>query len=179
MSPLRVDADAVDMAALHAGEHISLSVADADIGGLAGVFLLGNVEIAVLAAGDVVGAAHAGPLAEVVALGREDLDALVRAVGDIELAVIVEGDAVRQVELALAIARRAPRFDEPAVARKAVHAGVAVAVGHVDVAVGVGHHLGRVIERPRRALREPVGDIAGIGMHGRAGRAPTGACRPG
>jgi hypothetical protein len=38
--------------------------------------MLGNVEIAVLVAGDVVGAAHAGPLPEVVALGREDLDAL-------------------------------------------------------------------------------------------------------
>ena len=113
-------------------------VADADIGGVAAVFLLGDVEIAVLAAGDVVGAAHAGPLAEEVALGREDLDALVRPVGDVELAVIVEGDAVRQVELALAMARRAPRLDEPAVARKAVHAGVAVAVGHIDVAVGVG-----------------------------------------
>src|SRR5260370_15395912 len=58
-----IDADAVDMAAFHAGEHISLSIADADIGGLASVFLLGDVEIAVLAARDVVGAAHAAPLA--------------------------------------------------------------------------------------------------------------------
>ncbi len=57
---------------------------------------------------DVVGAAHAGPLAEEVAVGREDLDALVRPVGDVELAVRVERDAVRQVELALALARRAP-----------------------------------------------------------------------
>src|SRR5438309_2668657 len=77
---LRVDADAVDMAARHAGEHLSLSVADADLRGLAVVFLLGDVEIAVLAAGDVVGAAHAGPLVEEIAVGREDLDALVRAV---------------------------------------------------------------------------------------------------
>src|SRR5215471_11114837 len=60
-----VDADAVDMAALHSGEHISLSITHADLRGLAVVFLLGNVEIAVFAAGDVVGAAHAGPLAEV------------------------------------------------------------------------------------------------------------------
>jgi len=42
------------------------------------------------------------------ALRREDLDALVGPVGDVELAVGVEGDAVRQVELALALARRAP-----------------------------------------------------------------------
>src|SRR5690348_8250278 len=81
---LRVDPDTVDMAAFQPGEHISLPVADADIGGLARVLLLGNVEIAVLAARNVVGAAHAGPLAEVVALGCKDLDALVRAVGDIE-----------------------------------------------------------------------------------------------
>jgi hypothetical protein len=105
------------------------------------VFLLGDVEIAVFAAGDIVGTPHAGPLAEEVAVGREDLDSLVRSIGHIKLAVVVESDAVRQVELALAMARRAPRFDKPAVARKAVHAGVAVAVGHVDVAVRVDHHL--------------------------------------
>src|SRR6266849_6230564 len=97
---LRVDADAVDMAARKAGEHRSLSIADADLRGLAVVFLLGNVKIAVLAAADVVGAAHAGPLAEEIAVGREDLDALVGPVGDVELASIVERNAVRQVELA-------------------------------------------------------------------------------
>jgi hypothetical protein len=68
------------------------------------------------------------------------------------------------MELALGLARRAPGCDEPAVARKAVHAGVAVAVGHVDVAIGVADHLGRVIERPCRALRQPVRNIAGVRM---------------
>src|SRR5438309_11830061 len=96
---LRVDADAVDMAARKAGEHRSLSIADADLRGLAVVFLLGNVEIAVLAAADVVGAAHAGPLAEEIAVGREDLDALVGPVGDVELPIVVERDAMRQMEL--------------------------------------------------------------------------------
>src|SRR6516162_10777657 len=119
---MRVDADAVDVAALHAGEHRSVRIAYADLRGLAAVFLLGDVEIAVLAAGDVVRAPHAGPDAEEVALRREDLDPLVRPVGDVELAVIVERDAVRQVELPLGPARRPPRFDEPTVARKAVHA---------------------------------------------------------
>src|SRR6266851_7374836 len=153
------------MAALHAGEHRSVRVAYADLRGLVAVFLLGNVEIAVLAARDVVRPAHAGPHAEEVALRREYLDALVRSIGHVKLAVRVDRDAVRQVELALGLARRAPRLDEPAVARKAVHAGVAVAVGHVDVAVGVGNHLGGVIERPRRALRQPAGYVAGVGMH--------------
>src|SRR6266481_5489946 len=105
---LRVDADAVDMAARKAGEHRSLFIAHADLRGLAVVFLLGDVEIAVLAAADVVGAAHAGPLALEIAVGREDLDALVGPVGDIELAIIVGGDRVRQVELARPTSRRAP-----------------------------------------------------------------------
>src|SRR5580700_10956096 len=160
----RVDADAVVMATVEAGEHRSSSIADADLRGLAAVFLLGDVEIAILAAGDVVRPAHAGPHAEEVAIRREYLDALVGPVGDVELAVRVERDAVRQVELALAMARRAPRLDQPSVAGEAVHAGVAVAVGHVNVAVGVADHLGRVIERPRCAFRQPVGNVAGVGM---------------
>src|SRR3984893_13916331 len=160
----RVDADAVIMAAVEAHQDISVRIADAALPGLAVVFLLGNVVIAVLASRDVVRPAHAGPLAQVVAVRREYLDALVRPVGDVELALGVEGDAVRQVELALAMARRAPRLDEPSVAGKAVHAGVAVAVGHVNVAVGVGDHLGRMIERAGRALRQPVGNVAGVGM---------------
>src|SRR2546425_1173369 len=139
------------MAARKAGEYRSLPIADADLRGLAVVFLLGDVEIAVPAAADVIGAAHAGPLAEEIAVRREDLDALVRPVGDVELAGIVERDAVRQVELARAMTRRAPRFDQPTVARETVHAGVAVAVGHVDVAIGGRHQLGRVVERPGRA----------------------------
>src|SRR5690242_6890275 len=146
----------MDVAALHAGEHIALRVADADIGGVAGVFLFSDVEIAVLTARDVVGAAHAGPLAEEVAVGGEDLDALVRPVGDVELAIIVERDAVRQMELAHAISRLAPRVEEAAVAREAMHAGVAVAVGYIKITVRMPDHLGGVIERPRGTLRQPI-----------------------
>src|SRR5437870_1237885 len=109
------------MAAREAGEHVTLRVADADLRRFAVVLLLGDVEIAVLAAADVVRPAHAGPLAEKLALRREDLDALVRAVGDVELAVVVERDRVRQMELPRAVARRAPRFDQPAVAGETVH----------------------------------------------------------
>ena len=71
---------------------------------------------------------------------------------------------MRQVELARALARRAPRLDQPSVRGEAVHPGVAVAVGHIDVAVRVTDHLGRVVERPGRALGEPVGNAAGIGV---------------
>jgi hypothetical protein len=62
-----------------------------------------KIEIAVLAAGDVVRPARVGPHAEEVALRREDVDALVRPVGHVELAVRVDRDAVRQVELALGL----------------------------------------------------------------------------
>src|SRR5215472_9561908 len=113
------------MAALHTREHIPLSIADADLGRLAVVFLFGDVEIAVPPTRDVVGAAHAGPLSEILALRREDLDALVRPVADVELAGVVEGDGVRQVELTRATARLTPRFDEPSIACEAVHARVA------------------------------------------------------
>src|SRR5437764_623358 len=105
---MRVHADAVDVPGFHAGQHVSLSVPDANMGGSAILFLLGDVEIAVLAAGDVVRPAHAGPLAEELALRREDLDALVRSVGDVERTRIVIGDAVRQMKLTLRIAGRAP-----------------------------------------------------------------------
>src|SRR6201998_4295065 len=75
---VRVDADAVDMPALHASESVSVPVATADVSGVALIFLLGDVEIAILAAGDVVGAAHASPLADELAFGSKDLYALVR-----------------------------------------------------------------------------------------------------
>src|SRR5207237_7588371 len=104
----RVDADTVHVAALHAGEHLPLSVAHRDMRGAAILLLLGDVEIAVLAAADVVGAAHAGPFAETLAVGREDLDALVGAVGNIELARIVVGDRVRQMKLPRAVPPRPP-----------------------------------------------------------------------
>src|SRR5439155_20179580 len=102
---LRIDADAMHVAAFHAGEQLSLRVAHRDMRGAAILLLLGDVEIAVLAAADVVGAAHPGPFAETLAIGGEDLDALVGAVGDVEEALVVEGDRVRQMELARSVPR--------------------------------------------------------------------------
>src|SRR3954454_18149028 len=95
------------MAALHTGEHLPLAVADADMGGAAILVLLGDVEIAVLAAGDVIGGAHASPLPDEGALRGEDLDALVGAVCDVEQPITVESDAVGQMDLAGALARLA------------------------------------------------------------------------
>src|ERR1051325_2075519 len=152
------------MAALHAGEHLALAVAHADMRGAAIDLLLGDVVVAVLAAADIVGAAHAGPLPDILTLRGEDLDAPVGAVGDVELARIVEGDAVRQVKLPRPLARRAPGGYQPAGRGETVHPGVAVAVGDIDVAVRVTDHLGRVVERAGGALDEPVLDLAGVGM---------------
>src|SRR5690349_20012661 len=74
---LGVDADAVHMAARHLGQHLALGVTDGAVGGIAAIFLLGDVVIAVLAAADVVGSAHAGSLAQILAFRREKLNALV------------------------------------------------------------------------------------------------------
>jgi hypothetical protein len=50
--------------------------------------------------------------AEEVAGGREYLDALVSPIGRAELAVSADRDTVRQVEVALGLARYTPRPDE-------------------------------------------------------------------
>jgi hypothetical protein len=68
-----VDADPMDVAARHAGQHVAFSVAHRDMGRVAGILLLGDVEIAVPAARDVVRAAHPGPLAKIVFFGRKNL----------------------------------------------------------------------------------------------------------
>src|SRR4051812_19528063 len=134
---VRVDPNAVDMATRHARQHLALRITHRDMGWIAGVFLLGDVEISVLAARNVVRATHPGPFAEILSLRREKLDALVGPVGDIERAAIVEGDAVRQVELARTAARRPPRCNQFSVTRETMYPRVAVAVGHINVAIGM------------------------------------------
>src|SRR2546425_10383665 len=56
-----------------------------------------------------------GDLAEELSIGVEDLDAPVAAVGDVDVVARVDGDAVRQVELAGLIAGFAPGFKPVAV----------------------------------------------------------------
>jgi hypothetical protein len=45
-----------------------------------------------------------------------------------------------------------------------VHAGIAIAVGHVNVAIGVADHLGRVVERSRCTFDQPILDRTRVGM---------------
>src|SRR5215831_20828141 len=80
----RVNAHAVNVAALQTGDHLAVRVAHADVRRLVAVFLLGNVVVAVLAARNVVRSAHPGPHADEIAVRRENLHALVAAIGDVE-----------------------------------------------------------------------------------------------
>src|SRR6185436_14541987 len=80
----RIDSDAVNVTAFQACNDIAFAVAQANIRGLVVMLLFGDVEDAVLAQRDVVGAAHAGPHAEQFAIRRQHLDAPVGAIGDIE-----------------------------------------------------------------------------------------------
>ena len=69
----------------------------------------GNVGPALGIKDQVGGALDVGPLAQVLAVGAEDLDAVALPVTDEDTPVRCHGDAVRQVELPRATARRAPR----------------------------------------------------------------------
>src|SRR5262249_23588431 len=73
--------------------------------------------------------------------------AVIFPVADIDRALVVYYQAVRQVELVrLRLARLAPRRNQPAIGGKAMHAGVAVAVSHVQVARRGWDQLGGIVE---------------------------------
>ena len=78
--------------------------------------------------GDLRWPLDVGPFAEVVALGRDELDAVVLAIGDQHPAVSEHGHPVRQVELAAGHAWRAPRSDQATIEVELVHARVAIAI---------------------------------------------------
>src|SRR5205823_13856006 len=97
----------------------------------------------------------AGPHVEVLAVRREDLDAVALAVGDVDLAGVLP-DATDRVKLVRAnlgvaelpgVADLAPRFQQLALRRVLVDAAVAVAVRDVDLAVWADADVGRVVER--------------------------------
>src|SRR5688572_7320409 len=61
------------------------------------------------------------PLGFVPALAVEDLHAVVLAVGDIDPAVLIAADVVRQIELPFADAGGAPRHDQMTIGRILMH----------------------------------------------------------
>jgi hypothetical protein len=63
------------------------------------------------------------------------------------------------------LTRLAPGLDELAVARKPMHASVAVAIGNVDITRRAGRHLGGIIKRTRRPRHQIAGFFtAGVRM---------------
>ena len=90
------------------------------------------------------------------AFGVEDLDALITAVGDVQVVAGIEGDRERQVELTGIGPARPPRLDVLAVRIVLGDAGVAEAVRHVDVARAVPRDVGGAIEVVARDARARV-----------------------
>ena len=77
----------------------------------------------------------------------------VALVGDVDVALRIDGDAVHDVELAGRRAARAPRLDVLAGRLVLRDPRVAVAVGDVDVAGGVPRDVGRPLEALARGAR--------------------------
>src|SRR5262245_46365676 len=141
----------VGMAALPAGEYPSVAIANADKRRRPVGLLFADVKHAILVPGDIVWSAHASPHADELSVSRENLHASVGAVAHVDLPIRCDQDAVRQVELAgCGLAWLAPGVDELAVARKAVHPGVAVAIGNVQIARRARHKLSGVVKGTSR-----------------------------
>src|SRR5262252_5593564 len=87
------------------------------------------------------------PLAQVLAVRAEDLDAVVLAIAHEDAPVHRHRDAVGQEELAGPAPRRAPGALELARGRVLMHATVAVAIGDVEIALWSYRKVGRPVER--------------------------------
>src|SRR5262249_28272565 len=108
---------------------------------------LGDVGAPVAIEHDVRGSLRVGPLLEILAVGAEDLDAIVLAIAHEYAAVPVDGNAVREIEFARSMPGHAPRMPQLAARGKAVHATVAVAVGDVEITLGPDREIRRPVER--------------------------------
>src|SRR6478735_7229392 len=104
------------------------------------------------------------PLAQILTIRTEDLNAIAFAVADINASFGINRDAVRKIELSRPLARLAPRSLQLAFRREDMDAGVAVSVADVDVAVGPDSDIRRTVERPGGALdaRDVLAVVAGI-----------------
>ncbi len=152
--------------AAEAGDAVALGVDDreprAEIGHLAvdrktrAEFADDERRLLAAAAAQRAGPVQIVPLRLVFAVAVEHLHAVVLAVGDIDPAVVIGGDIVDDVELAGIGAGLAPGFQELAVRRIFVDAGIAVAVGDIDLALrrqrGVGAAVKRLAAHERRRL---------------------------
>src|SRR5262245_13476261 len=108
---------------------------------------LGHVGTALGVEHDVGRALRVGPLAEVLAVGTEDLDPIVLAVTDEHPSVRCHRDPVGKEELPRAAARHAPGALPLTARRELMNLAVAVAVGDVQVALRPHGQVGRPVER--------------------------------
>src|SRR5262245_47690378 len=88
--------------------HLAFGIANRETWRLPVCCLFADVEGAICIHDDVVGSPHAGPHALKFSIGREDLNASVDPVADIDFPVWPSHDTVRQVELAGCIPRLTP-----------------------------------------------------------------------
>src|SRR5438045_1020376 len=84
---------------------------------------------------DVLRGAQVAPLPEKLAARIENLDAVVLAIAHVHRAFGIDGNGVRDLELTRAFARRTPRGQVFAVARKLHHARIAVSIGNIEITV--------------------------------------------
>src|SRR5207249_7101929 len=134
----RVDPETVSRGRVEARQDLAVSIEDADRRPqLAHVGHLLRVEV------DVGRPMDIAPLGDELPARVEHLDAAVLPVADVDESLRVDPQAVGQVELAgLLLARRAPRREQGALRREAMHAAVAVAVRDVEIARRRRDHLG-------------------------------------
>ena len=92
------------------------------------------------------GRAHVLDLGLERAVVVEHLNALVAHIGDVDVALGIDGDGVGNIELAGFGTGRAPGLDELPVLVELGDAGVAVPVGDEDVAGSVPGHIGGLVE---------------------------------
>ena len=109
---------------------------------------------------DGTGRAHVLELGLERAVVVEHLNALVAHIGDVDVALGIDGDRVRSIELAGFGTGRAPGLGEPPGLVELGDAGVAVPVGDEDVAGSVPGHIGGLVEivagdTGSRAVRRP------------------------
>src|SRR5215469_15636307 len=87
-------------------------------------------------------------LAEKLAIAVEDLDTPVAAVGHIDVACVIDGDAVRSIELPGTIPWLTPRLDPVSFLIDLGNPGIDVAVADVRIACRVPGHIGDLAELP-------------------------------
>src|ERR1019366_9964925 len=85
-----------------------------------------------------------------VSIGIEYLHAIVRAVGHIDIGVLIDYDIVRSTKLARSRAPVAPVLDQIAFLGELRYARIPVSVGNVGVAVWSNGRVGRLVEVRRR-----------------------------